>query len=236
MKWRDFFDRIYIINLPERTDRRAEMLRELQWAGLEPEPGRIEFFSACKPTEAAGFSHVGVHGCFRSHLAVLTQCRDAGARNVLILEDDATLETRFREDQETLVEQLQASPWGFVYLGHVLNEPAAGRTMLRPYTGAIMLSHAYAVNAPILDRLIAFLETIRKRPTGHPEGGPMPFDGAVSTFRAGNPDVLTLVASPSVASQRSSRSDLTPKWFDTIPIVRPIVAFLRTVQRQLKRK
>ncbi len=250
MKCRDYFDRIYIINLPERTDRRAEMLQELKRAGLELEPGRIEFFAACKPAEAAGFSSRGVHGCFRSHLEILHQCRKGGARNVLILEDDATLEPRFREDEEVVVEQMQAAGWGFAYLGHVLGEPAtgglrpetgglrpplAGQTVLRPFTGPIPLTHAYAVNGSIFDRLINFLETIRKRPPGHPEGGPMPMDGALNTFREQNPDVLTLVTSPSLSFQRSSRSDLTPRWFDRVPVLRQVVDLLRSIKSQWKR-
>jgi hypothetical protein len=245
MKCRDYFDRIFIINLLERTDRRAHMERELKRAGLDPEVGRVEFFTACKPAEAAGFANRGVHGCFRSHLEVLQRCRDTGARNVLILEDDATLKDRFREDEEALIEQLQAAAWGLAYLGHALEESAAGglrplpaeRTVLmRPYTGPILMTHAYAVNGPILDRLIPFLETMLERPPGHPEGGPMSPDGALSSFRELNPDVLTLVTSPSLSFQRSSRSDLTPKWFDQVPILSQAVDLLRIVKRQLERK
>jgi hypothetical protein len=236
MKFRDYFDRVFIINLPERTDRRAEILGELQGAGLEPEQGRIEFFPAVKVTEAAGFRNAGYHGCFRSHLGVLKQARAAGARNVLVFEDDATISPRFRQDEEALVEQLQATDWGFAYFGHALEEPPAPRTVLRPCADPILLAHFYAVNAPVFDRLIDFMEKVLQRPPGHPDGGPMSPDGALSFFRERNPDVLTLVTSPNLSHQRSSRSDLAPRWFDSVALVRPMVGLLRKIKRQLKKK
>lgn len=233
MKCRDYFDRIYIINLPERADRRTHMVKELREAGLELEPGRIEFFPACKPAEAEGFSSTGVHGCFMSHLEVFKKCRAIGARNVLILEDDAEIVSRFREDEERLIEQLQAASWGFAYFGHHLEKPARRQTVMRPYTLPIPLTHFYAVNGIIFDRLIPFLEALRKRPPGDPEGGPMPVDGAFRTFRDRNPDVLTLVTSPSLSYQRSSRSDLTPRWFDKVPVLSHLIGLYRGIKARL---
>jgi GR25 family glycosyltransferase involved in LPS biosynthesis len=236
LKWRDYFDRVSIINLPERGDRRAEMLCELQRAGLDPEPGRIEFFPAIKMNEAAGFLNAGYHGCFRSHLEVLKRAFAAGARNIAVLEDDAAITDRFRHDEEALVEQLHATDWGIAYFGHGLEAPAARPTMMQPYAGKVMLAHFYAVNAPVLGRLIDYMEKCLHRPFGHPDGGPMSPDGALSFFRARNPDVQTLVTSPNLAVQRSSRSDLTPKWFDSVPIVAHLFDLLRKAKRQLMRK
>jgi hypothetical protein len=236
LKWRDYFDRVFIINLRERVDRRAEMLGELQRAGLDPEPGRIEFFPAVKMNEAAGFLNAGYHGCFRSHLEVLKLAFAAGVRNVAVLEDDAAIASRFGQDEETLVQQLQTADWGIAYIGHGLEAPADRPTIVRPYTGKVMLAHFYAVNGPVLGRLIDFMERTLHRPFGHPDGGPMSPDGALSFFRARNPDILTLVTSPNLAVQRSSRSDLAPKWFDSVPILAHILGLLRKAKRQLMRK
>ncbi|MCE9534020.1 MAG: glycosyltransferase family 25 protein [Planctomycetes bacterium] len=236
MKFREFFGRISIINLPERTDRRTEMLKELEKASLTPEPGRIEFFPAVRVSEAAGFTNRGVHGCFLSHLGVLKQARDAGLANVLVLEDDAEIASRFREDEESLVEFLRTNDWGFVYFGHALETPADRTTTLKRYYDGVSLAHFYAVNGKYLDRLVRFLETVLTRPAGDPDGGPMDVDGAFHFFQMRNPDVPCHVASPNLATQRSSRSDLSPKWFDKIPVLHQTIAFLRKVKRRLKRR
>jgi glycosyl transferase, family 25 len=235
MKFREFFDRIFIINLPERADRRAEMLKELEQAGLPLEPGRIEFFPAVKVADAAGFDNAGYHGCFRSHLEVLQKARAAGARRLLVLEDDAALSPRMHQDEEGLVEQLQSRPWGIVWLGHQLEGPADRPTELRPYPGAVLLSHFYAVNGTCLDRLIDFFESALRRPAGDPDGGPMSPDGALNFFLGRNPDVAGWVTTPNFGWQRSSRSDIMPRWFDGVPGLRQSVAMLRHVKRWLKK-
>ena len=58
------------------------------------------------------------------------------------------------------------------------------------------------------------------RPAGSKLGGPMGMDGSLSWFRRENPDVITLMAAPPLASQRSTRSDLSPRWFDRVPMLR----------------
>lgn len=234
MRFREYFDRTYIINLPQRTDRRAEMLSELKRAGLEPEPGRIEFFPAVKPADAAGFANAGYHGCFRSHLEVLKSARAAGAKNVLVFEDDAALSPRFRQDEEALVEQLRRQAWGFVYFGHNCGTPADRPTELVPVSGLVGLTHFLAVNGWLFDRLIDFMEQVLRRPPGHPDGGPMSPDGAFHFFMARNPDVPFFLTSPNLGWQRSSRSDLAPRWFDRVPVLRQAAGAARKARRWLK--
>lgn len=98
-----------------------------------------------------------------------------------------------------------------------------------------MLAHFYGVNGRVLDRLVAFLELVMSRPPGHPDGGPMHVDGAFSTFRQQNPDVLTLAASPSLGWQRSSRSDIASnRWYDRTPVSRELVGLARRLSRGWK--
>ena len=54
------FERIYVINLPNRTDRRKETEIELSKAGG---PLAI-FFPAIRPPEAGKFRSIGERGCF----------------------------------------------------------------------------------------------------------------------------------------------------------------------------
>src|SRR4051812_42274226 len=173
MKVRDYFDRIRIISLPSRPDRRREVVGELRRHGMALEPGRVEFFDAIRPADDGGFASVGLHGCFLSHLEVLRESRAAGLARVLILEDDFQLSRRFDEHQEAIVDQLRGREWGLVYLGHPVDTGPATAPGLVPYVGDVALTHCYGVDGAAFDRLIAFFEQLLSRPPGHPDGGPM---------------------------------------------------------------
>ena len=154
-----------------------------------------------------------------SHLGALKKARDEGAANVLLMEDDLEIDPNFSSLTDPLVAILRREPWGFVYFGHRLADvaPSAAGELLVPYQGPIVTAHFVGVNGSVLPRLIDFLDTVLSRPGGHPDGGPMHVDGAYSTFRQQNPDVLTLVAQPNLGWQRSSKSDITTAWFDSVP-------------------
>lgn len=76
--WR-FFDRIYCISLADRPDRAAEARRQFQRVGLID---HVEFVLVHKhPTHSE-------QGIFESHQLCLQRGLDAGARTILIFEDD----------------------------------------------------------------------------------------------------------------------------------------------------
>ncbi len=137
MTMRDYFDRVRVINLPERTDRRRQITSELARAGFPLEPGKVEIFPAIRPRDAAGFSNIGHHGCFLSHYQVIHQARDARARNVLIVEDDLAIAPTFQTVAPALVERLQANDWGIVYLGHTEGLKGNGAPALAPVPSAV---------------------------------------------------------------------------------------------------
>ena len=138
MKFRQYFDRVSIINLPERFDRRKEMVKELERAGLGLEPGRIEFFPATRVQDAGGFDNPGIRGCFLSHLEVLKEAR-AGARQT-------SPGPRGRCDHRAAIPARRrivgratgAHKWDIIWLGHTLEKPADRATKLRPYPGPVL--------------------------------------------------------------------------------------------------
>jgi len=233
----EYFPKAYAINLTSRPDRRREMDRMLQRMGLSADGGWVEYFPGVKVNSADGFRNAGVRGCFLSHLGVYKKALDEGLPNVLVMEDDLEIEPDFMEKSATLVEALRRHEnWGFAYFGHILeddprHDPASP---LRVATGTIMMGHFYAINGPVLPRLVRFFEDVLKRPPGHPDGGPMFNDGACNMFRARNPDVLTLVAQPNLGRQRGSRSDLSTQWFDKIPGVRELAETARSLRRHYR--
>jgi glycosyl transferase, family 25 len=229
-----YFDRVLIINLPDRQDRRQAAVRELNRVGLSLTPNHIEFFPGIRPETAAHFPSRGARGCFLSHLAILKQAYAEGWNNVLILEDDAVLPDCLRHEQFQLVAQLQSQPWDFVYFGHFVPSkafPSTSTPTFHPYKNHLLCAHFYAVNQRILAPLIAFLEALKDRPIDHPDGGAMHLDGAYNTFRDRHPEVITLVANPSFGGQRSFTSDITPAWYHSVPGLPKLVGLAKEVLR-----
>jgi hypothetical protein len=227
MKIMEFFDHAYVVNLPDRKDRRSQMVRELEKAGMPLTPNKTEIFPAIRPKDDGGFPSIGARGCFLSHLTILQRAREERLANVLIMEDDLRISEQFRTEQEVLVDQLRRTDWDFVYFGHMEKTEETSPATLEPFSGPLRLTHFYGVNGKTFDRLLSFLEELQQRPGGHPDGGLMHLDGAYSTFRAQNPDVITLIASPNLGWQRSSRSDIHFSWFDRLPLLKQVAGVTR---------
>ena len=231
----DFFELVRVINLPDRKDRLRAAEAQLRAIGLPFAAGKVEVFAAERVQDACGFPSAGVRGCFLSHLGVLQDARARGVRNVLIAEDDFQVAP---QDVAKLC-ALMGSPcdesWGVMHLGHILPGNNADAPTFQRFDGAVQTAHLYAVNAPVFDRLIAYLELCLMRPPGDPVGGPMHYDGALTMFREQNPDVLTLVARPSLASQRASRSDISFRSIERMPGVQQMMTAARAVRGFLRR-
>jgi len=223
----DLFDSIYIINLAHRNDRRQDMSADLRRIGVDPSGPKVTWFPALDPKSAAGFHNPGVRGCFLSHVAVLNMARNRGENRVLILEDDCTFSPDFQERESEVAGWLDSAAWGIAYLGHV--EQIGGPPRLVTWESAtrVRLLHCYSVAGEVLSRLAGYLEAITLRSRGAAEGGPMFSDGGFDWFRRQNPDVTTVLVNPSLASQRVSRSDLSPRWFDKVPVLRNVAHGLR---------
>jgi glycosyl transferase, family 25 len=216
---------IYVINLVSRTDRRLAMQQQLSHVGWQ-----AEFFPAIRPESAADFPSIGAHGCFLSHLSVLKKARDAGALQVIILEDDLNFTSGFAERWKSSMSELAAQEWSIYYPGHSISNLPKGLSRVAPDTG-VLCTHFMVINGTAIPTLIAGLETILSRPGGHPLGGPMHLDGAYSTMRAQNHALLTYADSPALGYQRSSRTDVGElKWFDRISFVSPIIDFARKLR------
>ncbi len=233
MAFLDYFDRGYVINLPERVDRREEMERELEAAEMRGHP-KIEFFPAIRTPYPGSFPSAAVRGCFMSHLEVLRDAQKRGLSNVLVMEDDLAISPRLRVNETAIVARLRANDWAFAHLGHALEpEPPRGAPLVPvPSAMPIEKAHFYAVRQPYVDRMVEFLETLLTRPQGDPLGGPMDLDGALSLYRSRHTEAITLVARPNLGSQRSSRSDIHPTKWDESPVLAPIVDALRVARRR----
>ena len=237
----DYFDRIFIINLPSRADRRSEMAAQLNAIGLDLAAANIELFSAVRPDAADGFPTIGAKGCFMSHLGVLRRAQELGLQRVAIFEDDLDFAADFRTRIASIIEQLKSADWAVFYGGyHMERTPtAATRDALvecQP-DEPIGACHFMVFQGEAILATVRYLEEILARQPGDPEGGPMHVDGAYNWFRRANPQYKTLLAAPELGFQRSSRTDIHDlRWFDTTPLVRECVAVLRLAKNALKRR
>lgn len=225
----DRFERVRVINLEHRADRRAEMSEQLARIGLSWDANGVARFPAVRPTEPGGFPSIGARGCFMSHLGVLRE--STGARSVLVFEDDLDFVPAIDQALPAALDALPPS-WGIFYGGCKVDLAAGEGPLTRaPAKTPIGTTHFIAINGPVIDRAIAYLEAILLRPPGHPDGGPMHVDGAYSRFRADNPDIETWVAIPELGYQRPSRTDIHAlRWFDRVPLVREAVSTVRRVR------
>jgi glycosyl transferase, family 25 len=238
MGWQSF-DAIYLINLPERRDRKRELERELRGVGLQTDDPRLVWVRAVRPLDAGEFPNIGARGCFLSHLACLRSALERRYKRILILEDDARFPKHRLSDLRNVMEKLEGSNWAIWYGGGNMSQnlsPDSDTTQILPlsYTTGMQTSHCVAFQGDSIGSVRDFLELILTRPNGHPEAGPMHVDGAYSTWRRLNPNAITLVTLPPVCAQRSSQSDIAaPRWFDKAPLLRRGTAVLRRLRNQL---
>lgn len=230
-----YFQKVYVINLPARTDRRREMERQLQSVGLALSHPALHLFAAVRPEDAGGFPSIGARGCFLSHLEVLRSARARQLKRLLILEDDVNFSPDFRQRIPAVVRRLATADWALFYGGHVLpgegpdpDGEEDGFLAAAPAT-PVQTTHFLALNGTdTIAACIDTLEAMLQRPPGDAAGGPMHVDGAYNWFRREHPRLRTLLASPPLGYQRSSRTDIHDlRWFDRMPVARQAAAWLR---------
>jgi len=222
---------IVLVNLPYRTDRRAEFGVQLKAIGLSYDHPGVHVLGAIRPKSAEGFPTVGARGCFLSHLQILRQAVADGRDRVLICEDDLDFTAEILSRLPAITATLETSAWSIFYGGYggkaIGGDVAPGLVRVEPGF-EIPCAHFYAVRGPAIADLVAYLEGILSRPTGHPEGGLMHYDGALCWFRRAHPQYSTLAAVPEIGFQRASRTDIHAlKWFDRWPGVRYLTTLAR---------
>ena len=152
------------------------------------------------------------------------------------MEDDIAFVSDINTIAAEALEELKHVTWGLLYLGHEYKSDFSSDNRLELITEPLRLKHFYAVNGIIFDRFIEFLEQVLERPPGHPDGGPMYYDGALTTFRMQNRDINTFLIVPSLGYQRSSRTDVFPSsLWDQWAFSRPLLAEIRNLKNAIKR-
>ena len=219
----DNFDRVRVISLPSRRDRRRVMSRMLGDLDVQ-----YDYFDACRPDSAGPFSSIGAHGAFLSHLEILKDAR-ASHGSVLVLEDDCDFLPEIRS--------FNMPPCDIFYGGFEASNPA------EPHSSDIIGAHCMGFSALAAKLAADYLESLIQPPfvsdakaASEPGFDPAirpPVDGAYVWFRRANPDLATVFHK--VSEQRSSRSDITPGRLDRVPGISSLIELLRTIRHSRKR-
>lgn len=153
MNIEDEFPARYWINLGRRQDRRAETEWQLMQAGITAE--RFPAVDARFVKNKRGYESAGRYALALSQRLAIRKAMLAGAKAVLILEDDVIFHPE-------LVERLRwiemPEDWGIFYLGcaHRRRPWKAWDGLVR--TTYALDTHAFAVRAPYYKRVIAALD------------------------------------------------------------------------------
>lgn len=238
--FRRLFDKIYIINLRERADRRVEMEEQLALVGLGYADAIVEIVEGTRPDDQGDFPSIGARGCFLSHLDALSRAVDAGHKSILIMEDDvdwtrSALSLGYKD-----IEVIERAGWHFLHGGDGRDardevERPFRLCRLDPNDGK-MLAHFLGLRGEVIGLAREYLLRILTRPPGSPLGGPMHVDGAYSWMRRANPHIEGYIAVPSLAVQRSSKSDIhVPHGWRAIPGVQGALHAVRQYRRRFRK-
>ena len=118
----DYFDRVWLVNLDRRPDRLADCTTRFAppaWPFKTPERFRA-IDGKIVPSPSHWRAGSGAWGVFRSHCSLIERCLNEQVPRILILEDDAVLDTGFAENVKTFLENVPPA-WHLLYLGGQCN-------------------------------------------------------------------------------------------------------------------
>lgn len=129
------FDKIILVNLKRRLDRRTRMLKTMSSLGLhtvleEAVDGKalnssqlqalgIEMMPGYKDPYSGRVLTRGEIGCFLSHYSIWKQVVEKGIPKVLVLEDDVRFEPRFKRRIQSIMDDVDKTQldWDLIYVG-----------------------------------------------------------------------------------------------------------------------
>lgn len=203
----DYVDKTYVINLDERRDRWDLLVPELLKVGIK----HYERFSAIKPERAAipkeayqnmrlgGADHdkyiVGTVGVRASHVEIMKKAREAGHKQILILEDDVEFHQDANAIFDSAMEQAKDIEWDMLFLG--CNHKAPFDLI---NTNLARVKRAHAIHAYLIKNNMFDIIIENVIPSGQ--------EIDVYYYESIHPNYTCLCTRPHTAWQRAGFSDL----------------------------
>lgn len=160
------WDKIYIINLERRQDRKNDMMNKLEKIGLK----NYEFVNAVdgqkdkiknayeklKNGGKTRISSPGHFGCSLSHIKVLKKAKEKGYKQIMVLEDDI----EFIEDFVKKLQEIVVPKFDLLYLGGPTHEYKLFTESWGKHK-EIMGTYGYIIKSELYDDLIKFISRFK---------------------------------------------------------------------------
>jgi GR25 family glycosyltransferase involved in LPS biosynthesis len=200
----DFFDRLYCVSLQDREDRRKSALKEFSKVGLVD---RVEFvLGEHHPSDME-------QGVYESHMMCLSKGLEAGAKNIVVFEDDVEFDRFDPERLRSCTEFLRQHPeWKVLLIGALIRSSRKTTNLCVQKVRYQSLTHAYALNRH-------YAETLAYEP----------WQGIVNDtlFRPLTDDVYAIY--PMCAFQKNFTSDNYK--YPTLVLIRRMLGGLERIQK-----
>ena len=212
------------------------MLQQLSSVALSFDDPRVTLFEAVRPVDAAGFTSVGVRGCFLSHMGVLQDAAAKGLKRILIFEDDLNFEDDFDLRAQSVIPELKSLDWSIFYGGYEIAPMPSPekRVVAVPPDTVVLTLHFVALQGAAIGLAANYLAAMLDRPEGAPDGGPMQVDAAYCWFRRAHPHFETLITVPMLGYQRVSLTNVQHvPWYDQLPVLDGMAALWRKTRNSI---
>lgn len=175
MKYLDFFEEVFYINLDYRTDRKEHFEKEckkidltpIRFPGIIPDEKDIIIPDYLNNKERGDQKYKV--GCTLSHQSIIKKAKDLNLNNVLIFEDDCVFINEFKFDnciisfKEQLllyIKEIEENniEWDIFYLGGEPNTDGIKITenIYTVKNGGFYTTHSYAVNKRYFNNILNF--------------------------------------------------------------------------------
>ncbi len=142
----EYFDKIYCISLEERTDRRKEAKVQFHKVGLSD---RVEYLIVKRHPRNSE------QGIFESHMTCIEKGIDAGARNILIFEDDIIFKRFSPIRLGRVIDFLRTyTAWDAFFLGCLLKKSVRTGIKSVAKVDYRCCAHAYILNRNFAEMLL----------------------------------------------------------------------------------
>lgn len=155
MKYLNYFDGAFYINLDRRVDRKESFEAKAKNVGLDiPRFSAIEDPSIANKREDSDWWKKVC--CTLSHQACIQIAKENGWESCLIFEDDAIFDESFVEESKKIIADLSELKWNMFFFGGEPNSDCEPITNNIVQTSGVYGAHAYAIHSSFYNTALSY--------------------------------------------------------------------------------